>query len=161
MNSSTYPATHLAQQITRAGVFDLACDVETAFPLFSPEGEREWAPGWNPRAVFPETITFAPNTVFRLGAGSEESLWTILEADWQAHRAEYVRFAPASHAARITVKADPLGSDGSQITVTYTVTAFGEQAATVLEPFSEPAYAQRMREWQRQVSACLEKPASR
>jgi hypothetical protein len=36
-----------AQQVIRTGGFDLPCDADTAFPLFSPEGEREWASGWN------------------------------------------------------------------------------------------------------------------
>ena len=145
-----------AQQVIRRGEFDLACDAETAFSFFSPEGEREWAPGWNPRAVYPETIAFRPNTVFRLGQGSEESVWTILEADCQHYRAEYIRVAPASHTARISVKIEPVAPDSSCVAVSYAVTAFGQQVSSVLEPFSETAYAKKMREWQQQISACLE-----
>ena len=145
-----------AQQVIRTGGFDLPCDAHTAFPLFSPEGEREWAPGWNPIAVYPETIAFTANTVFRLGQGSEESVWTILEADSQTHHAEYVRIAPASHAARISVKIEPVSPNRSHVIVSYAVTAFGEQTSAVLEPFSEGAYAQRMRDWQKQISTCLE-----
>ena len=153
MSSSTQEE---AQQVIRTGGFDLPCDADTAFPLFSPEGERDWAPGWNPMAVFPQTIAFKPNTVFRLGQGTEESLWTILEADWLAHRAEYVRLAPASHTARIVVKIEPVPPNRSHVTVSYTVTAFGEHAPSVLEPFSEGAYARRMCDWQQQISSCLE-----
>lgn len=144
-----------AQQVIRTGGFDLPCDADTAFPLFSPEGERQWAPGWNPIAVYPETIAFTTNTVFRLGQGSEESIWTILEADSQTHRAEYVRVAPASHTARIRVNVEPVSPNRSHVIVSYAVTAFGEHASTVLEPFSEGVYAQRMREWQQQISECL------
>jgi hypothetical protein len=144
------------QQVIRTGGFDLACDADTAFPLFSPEGEREWVPGWNPIAVYPETITFTANTVFRLGQGSEESVWTILEADSQSHRTEYVRIAPASHAARIRVRIEPVSPNRSHVIVSYAVTAFGEHTSTVLEPFSEGAYAQRMRDWQQQINECLE-----
>ena len=145
-----------AQQAIRTGSFDLPCDADTAFPLFSPEGERNWVPGWNPVPVFPETIAFRPNTVFRLGQGSDESVWTILEADWQTHRAEYVRTAHASHTARIGVKIEPVAPNRSRVTVSYAVTAFGEHASAVMEPFSESAYAQRMRDWQQQISTCLE-----
>ncbi|HKV82086.1 MAG TPA: hypothetical protein VJP02_28315, partial [Candidatus Sulfotelmatobacter sp.] len=145
-----------AQQVIRTGGFDLPCDAHTAFTLFSPEGEREWVPGWNPIAVYPETIAFTANTVFRLGQGSEESVWTILEADSQRHHAEYVRIAPASHAARINIKIEPVSPNRSHVIVSYTVTAFGEHTSTVLESFSEGAYAQRMREWQQQISTCLE-----
>lgn len=143
-----------AQQIHRSGSFDLPCSADTAFPLFSPEGEREWAPGWNPRAVFPETIAFTPNTVFRVGEGSEEAVWTILEADWQTRQTEYVRVAPDSHTARIRVKVEPTGPDRSHVVVSYAVTTLGERA-TVLNDFSKDAYAQRMREWQQQIGTCL------
>lgn len=144
-----------AQQVIRTGGFDLPCDADTAFPLFSPEAEREWVPCWNPIAVYPETIAFTTNTVFRLGQGSEESIWTILEADSQTHRAEYLRVAPASHTARISVRIEPVSPNHSRVIVSYAVTAFGENTSTVLEPFSDGAYAQRMRDWQQQISECL------
>ena len=152
--SSSLPGN--AQQVVRTGEFDLPCDADTAFPLFSPEGEREWVPGWDPIAVYPETIAFTANTVFRLGQGSEESVWTILEADSQSHSAEYVRIAPASHAARISVKIEPVSPNRSHVVVTYALTEFGGHTSNLMESFSEGAYAQRMRDWQRQISTCLE-----
>jgi hypothetical protein len=144
------------QQVIRSGGFDLPCDADTAFPLFSPEGEREWVPGWNPMAIYPETIAFTKDTVFRMGQGPEESIWTIVEADWQSHRAEYVRVAPGSHTARISVSVAPVGPNRSYVAVNYAVTTFGQHASTVLDDFSESTYAQRMRDWQQQISKCLE-----
>jgi len=144
-----------AQQASCTGGFELACSADTAFPLFSPEGERAWAVGWDPQPVFPDQIVFERNTVFRLGTGNEEAIWTILDADWHTHRAEYVRLAPASHTARIVVQVDPLGVDRCHVTVSYVVTAFGAQAPAQLEPFSEASYAERMLSWRAQIQACL------
>jgi hypothetical protein len=147
-----------AQQVSRQGNFDLACSTDTAFPLFSPEGEREWIKTWNPRPVFPEKIEFCRDTVFREGHGNEEAIWTIVDADWKTHRAEYVRVAPGSHAAHIIVKVQELTPGSSRVSIRYTVTAFPGRISKVLEPFSEAAYAEKMRHWQRQISACLEMP---
>ena len=144
------------QQVSRTGSFDLTCSADTAFPLFSPEGEREWVKGWDPRPVFPDTIAFSRDTVFREGQGREEAIWTIVDADWQTRRAEYVRLAPASHTAHIVVKIEPLGAQHSNVDVTYTITAFGEHAGTFLEAFSEKAYAAKMHAWQHQISSYLE-----
>lgn len=144
-----------AQQISRSGEFSLACSAEEAFPMFSPEGERTWVPGWNPQPVFPGTIDFSRDTVFRQGDGDEETIWTIVDVDVESHRAEYVRVAPASHAAHIIVKVHPLDSENCRVTVAYTVTAFGKES-TLLEAFSENAYAEKMRNWRRQITACLE-----
>ena len=150
----------VAQQVSRTGTFDLACGADTAFPLFSPEGEREWIKEWNPRPVFPDTIAFRCDTVFREGDGSEEAVWTILDADWQTHRAEYVRLAPVSHTAHIVVKIDLLAPDRTRVTVSYTVTAFGDHAARLLEAFSESAYVEKMRRWQSLIGEYLEQQKS-
>jgi len=146
-----------AQQVSRTGSFDLTCSADTAFPLFSPEGERNWVKDWAPRSVFPDTIVFSRDTVFREGSAGEEAVWTILDADRQTHRAEYVRVAPASHTAHIIVKVEPIGPARSHVVVSYTVTAFGQDAATLLEAFSEKAYAEKMLSWQRQIREYLEK----
>lgn len=145
-----------AQQVSRSGSFDLPCSADEAFPLFSPEGERGWVKGWAPTPVFPDKIEFARDTVFREGRASEEAVWTILDADWQLHRAEYVRLAPDSHTAHIIVKVETIGAARSRVLVSYTVTAFGEHAASLVEGFSEEAYAAKMRNWQKQISAYLE-----
>jgi hypothetical protein len=145
-----------ARQISRVGSFELPCSADTAFPLFSPEGERDWVKGWAPTPVFPDRIEFARDTVFREGGAGEEAVWTILDADGQAHRAEYVRLAPHSHTAHIIVKVERLGAERSRVVVSYTVTAFGEHAASLVEAFSEEAYAAKMRDWQKQISAYLE-----
>jgi hypothetical protein len=142
-----------ARQVHCDGSFDLECDADTAFPFFSPEGEREWVTGWDPKPVFPEQIVFDRDAVFR--EGTAEAIWTIIDVDWQTHRAEYVRLAPASHSAHIIVKVEATESSRSQVSVSYTVTAFGENAAALLDAFSEPAYAARMQDWKRRICGLL------
>ena len=149
-----------AQQVARAGEFDLACGADEAFPFFSPEGERSWVAGWNPQPVFPGTITFCRDTVFRQGEGDDEAIWTIVDVDPDSHRAEYVRVASASHSAHIVVEVQPLTPENSRVIVTYAVTVFGKGSAPLLEAFSESAYAEKMRNWQRQISAHLESRAA-
>jgi hypothetical protein len=60
---ATLPTT-AAQQVSRTGSFDLPYAADALFPLFSPEGEREWIKDWNPRPVFPDSIAFRRDTVF-------------------------------------------------------------------------------------------------
>ena len=149
------PFTTAARQVGREGGFDLNCDAETAFPLFSPQGERAWIKDWDPRPLFPDTIAFRKGTVFREGTGEEDAVWTIVDADWQQHRAEYVRVAPASHTAHIVVRVEAKGAGCSHVVVSYTITAWGERAGVLLEAFSEKAYATRMQNWQRMIGECM------
>ncbi len=149
-------AQDAAQQVSRTGSFELPCVADTAFPLFSPEGERDWVKGWDPTPVFPGRIEFARDTVFREGSAGEEAVWTIVDANWQTHRAEYVRLAPHSHTARIVVNIEPLAGERSRVVVSYTVTAFGEHASSLVAAFSEEAYAAKMRDWQQRIVVYLD-----
>jgi len=151
--STMMPASASASQVQRTGSFDLDCDPETAFPLFSPEGEREWVSGWDPKPVFPDQILFCGDTVFR--EGIPEAIWTIVEVDRRNYRAEYVRLAPASHSAHIIVTIESTESGRSRVIVSYAVTTFGDGQACLLDSFSEDAYAARMRDWQRRITALL------
>jgi hypothetical protein len=149
-----FPAV-VVQQVCRTGGFDLGCDVDTAFPLFSPEGERAWVDGWDPQPVFPDQIAFSRDTVFREGTGAEEALWTIVDVDWQAHRAEYVRLAPASHSAHIIVTIEPAEAGGSDIVVSYAVAVFAADQTRLLDLFSEDIYAAKMQNWRRRLTRLL------
>jgi hypothetical protein len=148
-------STGRAQQVRRTGGFDLDCDVDTAFPLFSPDGERAWVQDWDPKPVFPDQIAFSPDTVFREGTGAGEALWTVVDVDWPKHRAEYVRFAPASHSAHIIVKIEPAASGRSRVVVSYAVTVFGTDESSLLDAFSEDGYATKMQNWQHRITALL------
>jgi len=148
-------AERVIKQISRVGSFDLPCSADAAFPLFSPEGERVWVKGWDPRPVFPEAIKFRRDTIFSTGEGEQEAVWTILDADWQTHRAEYVRVAAASHAARILVQVEAVTAQSSRVTLGYTLTAFGNDAEQLLDGFSESAFSARMNNWQQQICQFL------
>lgn len=148
---------HVAQQVSRRGCFDLPCSADAALRLFSPEGERHWVKGWNPQPVFPEKIEFRRDSVFRQGEGEEEAVWTIIDADWKTHRAEYVRVATTSHTAHILVAIESVASEHCRVTVSYTITAFGAHRQHLIDVFSETAYAAKMSNWQRWIIECLER----
>jgi len=154
MTSAALNSTQ-AQQISRQGEFSLPCSADVAFPFFSPEGEREWIKTWNPRPVFPATVEFQSDTIFREGEGQQDAIWTIVAVDWPSHRAEYVRVAPESHTAHIVVNVEPRGAESSSVTARFTVTILGEAGANLMDKFSESAYAAKMWSWQRDISAAL------
>jgi hypothetical protein len=144
-----------AQQVSRTGGFELSCSADNAFPLFSPEGERLWIKEWDPRPIYPGTIEFKPDVVFRQGKGAEDAVWTVVDIDWETHRAEYVRTAPLSHTAHIVVRIDAIAAERCHVTVRYVVTAFAEYSCSLLEAFSEDAYDAKMRNWGKLIGEYL------
>lgn len=150
-------AGFVAEQVTRSGEFELPCDADTAFPFFSPEGERRWVDGWNPQPVFPaaDGVTFATDAVFRLEMGGERSVWVVLNVDLRARVAEYVYVVENSRVARVRVEATTVVAERSAVAVSYTITALSEGGNEFVREFTEEAYAQKMRDWQKRVSAVL------
>jgi hypothetical protein len=144
-------------QVTVKGSFDLDTNADRALPLFTPEGERAWVKDWNPKPVYPPQagVAFETNAVFWVNQGSERSLWTILEADPQKHTAEYVYVVQGERLSRVRVEIEPLDAKHCRVRVQYVHTATSEKGLQFVASVTEDAFAQKMRDWQRMVSATI------
>jgi hypothetical protein len=111
---------------------------ERALHLFTPVGERAWAPGWDPR--FPageQGDGGAPGTVFVTG----ESTWIVV--DREPRRVRYARVTPGVRAGTVEVRIRPDGAH-ALADVTYETTALGD------DPF-DPEIAH----WEEAIRAAL------
>jgi len=145
------------QQIVREGSFELDTSADKAFPLFSPEGERSWAQGWDPKPVYPPqaTVEFKANSVFRVDNEQERSLWTIVEVDLRQHVAEYIYVVEGERLSRVRVQIEPLGENRCRVRVRYVHTATSEKGLQFVAGVTEEAYAQKMRHWQHHIAAAI------
>ncbi len=144
-------------QVVREGSFELDTSAERALHFFTPEGERAWVQGWDPKPVYPPqaTVAFQANSVFRLDHGGERSLWTIVAADLHNRVAEYIYVVEGERLSRVRVQVEPLGQRRCRVRVQYVHTATSESGLQFVASVSEEAYAQKMRDWQRMVSAAI------
>lgn len=144
-------------QITNIGGFELDCSADKAFPMFSPEGERLWVDGWNPKPLFPigAEIAFATHSVFTLEMGGERSLWQILEVDSDHQRADYLYVVEGSRIVRVQVSVEPLALERCRVRVMYTVTSLTSAGARFLETFTPEAFEEKMKNWRRLVSGAV------
>ena len=111
---------------------------DRALHLFTPVGERAWAPGWDP--VFPAGEAgdgAAPGTVFLTGA----STWVVV--DREPDRVRYARVLPGVRAGTVEVRLRADGPD-ALADVTYETTALSD------EPF-DPDLAH----WEEAIRAAL------
>jgi hypothetical protein len=144
-------------QVAFEGSFDLATSADKALLLFTPEGERNWVKDWNPKPVYPSEpgVAFQTNAVFRVDQGGERSLWTILNADWQGHIAEYVYLVEGERLSRVRVEIEPLDVKQCRVRVRYVHTATSEKGLQFVVSVTEETFAQKMRDWHRMVSAAI------
>jgi hypothetical protein len=133
--------------VEHTGDFVLPFSRDEAFPLFSPEGERSWVPGWDPEYLHPGKPSSQPGTVFRTTHHGEETLWLILQYDPRKAVAEYARITPGSRLG--TVKVECTGEIGgaTRVRVRYSLTAVSAAGNAVLAGLTADGYARMLEEW--------------
>ena len=145
------------EQVVREGSFELDTSADRALLLFTPEGERAWAKGWDPKPMYPPQadVAFETNAVFRVDEDGERSLWTIVDADLQKHIAEYIYVVEGERLSRVRVQIQPLDGKHCRVRVRYVHTATSEKGLHFVASVTEGSYAQKMRDWHRMVSAVI------
>ncbi len=124
-----------------------------AFRLFTPEGERVWAEGWDPRYPSPTGDDSAPGTVFQTHGHAGETVWTVVGREPGRH-VSYARVAHGVNAGTISVTLDDAGEAGSDVTVTYELTALDRAAEDDLRTFAD-GYPDYIRSWEEAIAAAV------
>jgi hypothetical protein len=138
----------------QAGSFQLALEPARAFDLFTAEGERAWAPGWDPVILSGGPDALDPGSVFLTAHGGEDTIWTVIEADRKALRLRYSRVSPGSRAGIVEVRISAAGK-GSRIEVAYDMTSLGPKGDAAVAAMDAAAFAEMMRTWERLTAAAI------
>jgi hypothetical protein len=128
-----------------------------AFPLFEPEGERAWAPGWDPTWLHPLDGRACEGGVFVTGARGQETIWTITAHEPSA-RVRYSRVTPGVHAVTVDVRLRPADADETLADITYTITALTPAGNGAVAEIAA-RYDGWMVEWEQAINAALEAAA--
>lgn len=136
-------------RVQRAGGLRVALPPEQAIWLFTGTGERLWVPGWNPAVLTGDGTE--PGTVFVTIQGNSKTIWIVVDFDLEALRARYARTTPGVKAGTVEVKIRSDGEDGSEVQVTYELTALSDTGNQDLIHFDEFAFATMMKEWEQHI----------
>src|SRR5579863_1538539 len=127
---------------------------ERAIELFTAEGERRWAEGWNPRYPQPDRRD-GPGAVFTTAHGSHEATWIMVD-----HGPDGVRYARETHGITAgTVAVDVVGSHehATRLRVTYDVTALSAAGEAWLAAFDD-GFDAEIASWAIAIEAALSDP---
>jgi hypothetical protein len=141
------------------GRLSVALPPAAAFRLFTARGEREWADGWEPRFPAPVADDTAPGVVWETGHDDEHTVWLVLGSD-RGRSISYARVTPHDRAGTVTVVLDDAPGGGSDVEVTYVLTALTAEADERLAGFAA-GYAGFLADWERDVAAHLAGQAGR
>jgi hypothetical protein len=141
----------VAERAVRSHAFTLARSAREAFALFTPEGERAWAQGWEPLYLFPRDGRAEAGMVFTTAHGGEETIWTMTRHEPAAGIVEYVRTTPGNRTATVLVQCAPRGEAGTRVTVIYAITGLGEAGNRYVREMDEARYRDFIDGWKKAI----------
>jgi hypothetical protein len=130
---------------------DLAVELPSAdaMMLFTPEGERSWAPGWDP--VYPAAARReGRGAVFTTRHGADVTTWVMVDQDERCVR--YARFASGSAAGTVSVAVVEATPARTRLRVEYDLTALSPDGARWLEHFAADFDAY-IADWERAIAS--------
>jgi hypothetical protein len=140
--------------ISHTKSFEMAVSIAELFPLFSPEGEKDWVPGWEYENVM-GTTELSEDYVFLTKThdhGTANAIWIVKKYDPKSHFVQFYKIEPEDKIGVVTVKCTELEAERTQVEVTYKYTALSATGEMFVSEFSESVYDVFIREWQTLLS---------
>jgi hypothetical protein len=139
---------------TQVRSFRLEAPLARVMPLFTAEGERSWAPGWEPVML---SGAVERGSAFSTRAHSGiETTWIVVDYRPAEGHASYARLAQGSNIGLVDVICTAVAGDATEVSVRYTLTGVSEQGRAFVREFLEPEHYSRMiEEWRVATSAAL------
>jgi hypothetical protein len=128
---------------------------EEAFPLFSPEGERRWVPGWDPEILHPAGGDWREGQIFRTREAKEEAVWIVTRLDPARRQVEYHRVEPGRYVARIEVGCVSAAEGETRAEVVYSFIGLSEEGNREIEAMTQEEYQVKMKRWTAWIKDCL------
>jgi hypothetical protein len=145
---------HMTRTALRATEITVDLPPEQAMELFTPEGERRWADGWDPQ--YPQADRReGPGAVFTTAHGGHQTTWIMVDQGPGS-----VRYARVTHGMTAgTVEVDVVGSGehSARVRVTYDLTALTSAGEHWLEAF-DADYDTAIGGWSTEIAAALQQP---
>lgn len=131
---------------TQIRSFRLDAPLAGVFPLFTAEGERAWAPGWEPTIL--SGAAERGSAFVTRGHTGIETTWIVTDYRPSEGRVSYARLAQGSNIGLVDVVCTTAEGGGTVVSVRYTLTGVSEQGREFVRQFLEPEHYSRMiEEW--------------
>lgn len=143
--------------------FMLEKDIASVFPLFSPEGEKLWAPGWD----YTNLLGFKdlqPDYVFLTDSHDHRSanaIWIVADYDPANHYVSYYKVEPEEKVGKIVVQCLEHDKKSTLVNVSYKYIGLSESGNRFIAGFTKDAYAEFIDEWRVLIHDYFEKTSNK
>jgi hypothetical protein len=129
--------------------FDIAQPVDQVFPLFSPEGEKLWVPGWDYENIM-GTADLFEDYVFLTKShdhGTTEAIWLTKRYDPESYLVQFYKIEPGDKVGIVTVQCSEKDSQKTHVEVAYEYIGLSEKGRNFIKSFTSEAYEAFIGEW--------------
>lgn len=142
------------KSVSRTKAFEIAISIKDLFPLFSPEGEKNWVPGWDYENVM-GTTQLSEDYIFLTKTHDhriKDAIWIVKKYDPRSHFVQFYKIEPGDKIGVVTVKCSEQEAERTKVEVTYKYIALSAMGEDFVSEFSESVYEEFIGEWQTLLS---------
>src|SRR4030042_3759439 len=129
--------------------FLLPRDITSVFPLFSPEGEKLWAPGWDYTHLL-DSKYLQRDDVFLTDSHDHKStnaIWIVSDYDPVKHYVSYYKVELGEKVGKVVVECFQQTDTSTLVRVTYRYTGLSDSGNQFISGFTKEVYKEFIGEW--------------
>ena len=153
------PSYFMSRVISHSEEFLLERDIASVFPLFSPEGEKLWAPGWDYTNLL-GSKDLHPDYVFLTDSHDHKStnaIWIVAAYDPVKHYVSYYKIEPGEKVGKINVECFEQTETSTLVIVSYKYIGLSDSGNRFVASFTKEAYKEFIGEWRSLLLRYFEK----
>jgi len=131
--------------------FEIDQPAKELFPLFSAEGEKLWAPGWDYENIMGDT-DLHEDYVFVTKShdhASTDAIWLVKRYEPENHLVQFYKVEPGEKIGIIEVRCFEQNESQTKVQVTYEYIGLSRTGNEFISTFSASAYKAFIAEWKR------------
>jgi len=149
----------VSQVVSHSEEFSLEKDIATVFPLFTPEGEKLWAPGWTYTNLI-GSVELKPDYVFLTDTHdhkSTQAIWIVSDYNADKHYVSYYKIEPEQKVGKITVQCFEQSPSATRVRVTYKYIGLSDLGNQFVAGFTKEVFSEFINGWRILLNDYFEK----
>jgi hypothetical protein len=144
--------------VVRPLSFDIDQPMERIFPLFSPEGEKLWVPGWDYENIM-GTTELSEDYVFLTRShdhATADAIWLVKRYEPEIGLVVYYRVEPQDKVGVVTIECSSDEEGQTRVQVTYKYIPLSARGQEFIREFTIPFYQKFIESWREMLAQYFE-----